>query len=111
MSESIVHKLLRKQSNESFQANCIGYNGYSYDCSGLLIHNNNIHGMNAELSTGCAFAMQYNPHSKQLQFFVGNALQETKFENVVVPKSKVLMPIIGLSSKNECIKIKSYDVM
>eukprot|EP01084_Bolivina_argentea_P161365 280919_1 len=51
---SMIHKLLQKHNNHSFQSNYIGSgtNGYSYDSSGLLLHNNAIYGMNTELETG-----------------------------------------------------------
>ena len=108
-----IKKLLQKQRNDSFQGNYIGSapNGYSYDSSGLLIHNNAIIGMNSKLETGTIFTIKHNPKESIIQFYVDGILQEYNFTNVILKKCQKLIGIIGLTSKSECIKCISFNIL
>ena len=111
LSLSMINKLLKGHSNHSVQANFIGsgQNGYSYDSAGLLVHNNHIEGMSDGFSTGSIVTVQYNPTEKSIEIFIDGLLQKARFENVVIRKCQKLIPIIGLSDKNECVKLLSFD--
>ena len=75
-----------------------------------MIHDNDIHAMNSRLETGAIFTMRYNPKQRVLQFFVNGVLQENCFI-FNIKKYHELIPIIGLKSKYECIKVLSFDVL
>ena len=108
-----IQNLLQKHRNDSFLGNYIGSgsNGFSYDSSGQLLHNNRIKvGMNHRLQTGYIFAMKYIPHQKIIEFYVNHQLQEYKFTDVLVKKHQKLIAVVGLA-RYECIKCVSFEVL
>merc|ERR1712129_332024 len=105
-------KLLSKHRNDSVQSNYIGcgQNGYSCDSSGLLLHNNRIHGMTDEFNSGSRVTIQYSPHTKAIEFYIDGALQKCRFADVKVRKYQTLVPVVALSAASECVEFLSFDV-
>ena len=114
LSASMIKKLLSKHNNHSLQSNYIGSgsNGYSYDSSGLLLHNNQLNDkFNEKLKSGTLFTMQYDPVRCTIDFFIDGVQQHDNFSNVKLKKCQKLVPIIALSTKNECVNFLSFDIL